>query len=145
MDRQEKIRIDELTVEKYREQLKGQNKVYMQKATGRAINNRRARALALGEAALKIMDSVKELGKGHRLVPMTLMYMMDEKVIYPIADVKVKQYEYDVMYQVQAEEREWTDEEVEQKCEDLTFRLAMETDEMFPENEEEKEDTSSVS
>lgn len=139
MDRQEKIRIDELTVEKYREQLKGQNKVYMQKATGRAINNRRARALALGEAALKIMDSVKELGKGHRLVPMTLMYMMDEKVIYPIADVKVKQYEYDVMYQVQAEEREWTDEEVEQKCEDLTFRLAMETDEMFPE-EEKKDD-----
>lgn len=136
MDRQEKIRIDELTVEKYREQLKGQNKVFMQKATGRAINNRRARALALGEAALKIMDSVKELGKGHRLVPMTLMYMMDEKVIYPIADVKVKQYEYDVMFQVQAEEREWTDEEVEQKCEDLTFRLAMETDEMFPEEED---------
>lgn len=135
MDRQGKLYQDEMTVEKYRQQLKEEKKPYGQVATARAANQRRARGLALGEAALKIMDSVKELGKGHRLVPMTLMYMMDEKVIYPIADVKVKQYEYDVMFQVQAEEREWTDEEVEQKCEDLTFRLAMETDEMFPEEE----------
>lgn len=139
---EEKALRDKRTVEAYREQLKRERKPYGQKATARAINNRRARALAIGEAALKIMDGVRECSKQHLLMPGTLMYMINEKVIYPQPGTKDrKEYEYDVMYQVLANEPAYTEEEIERKCEDLTFRLAMETDEMYP--DEEGKDTSS--
>lgn len=140
MDRQGKIYQDEMTVEAYRKDLENERKVYMQKASARAINNRRARALAVGECCLKAMDGVREISKTHPLMVGSLTYMIDEKVIYPVAGVKQKEFEYDVMYQVTGSERAWTKEEIEEKVGDLQFRLAMETDEMYPEEEEEKGD-----
>ena len=160
MDRQGKIYQDEMTVEKYRQQLRKELKNYGAAATARAINNRKARGLAIGEAALKVMDSVRECSKNHLLMPGTLVYMIEEKVIYPTSDKDRKEFEYEVKYQVTSNEKAWTEEEIERKCEDLTFRLRMETEEMFPvdgeqenegyrdqvsgEDEEEEDDTSSV-
>ena len=133
MDRQGKLYQDEITVEGYRKDLENERKVYMQKASARAINNRRARALAVGECCLKVMDGVRECSKGHPLVPGTLVYMIDEKIIKPVVGAKQKEFEYEVMYQVTSAEKAWTQEEIEEKVGDLEFRLAMETDEMFPE------------
>ena len=139
MDRQGKLYQDEITVEGYRKDLENERKVYMQKASARAINNRRARALAVGECCLKVMDGVRECSKAHALAAGTLVYMIDEKVIYPVAGEKQKEFEYEVMYQVTSIEKAWTPEEIEEKVGDLEFRLAMETDEMFPEDEKERE------
>ena len=136
MDRQGKIYQDEITVEAYRKDLENERKVYMQKASARAINNRRARALAVGECCLKAMDGVREVSKVHPLMVGSLAYMIDEKVIYPVAGAKQKEFEYEVMYQVTSNEKAWTKEEIEEKVGDLEFRLAMETDEMFPEEGE---------
>ena len=135
MDRQGKLYQDEMTVEKYRQQMKAAKMPYMGKAEGRAVNNRRARALTLGECALKIMDQIRECSKGHELINGTLQYMLDEAVVYPIPGVNETQFEYKVMYQVLANEPRYTDEEIQRECEDLTFKLRMETDEMFPEEE----------
>ena len=129
-----------MTVEKYRQDLLNERKVYMQKATARAVNNRRARALAVGECALKAMDGVRECSRAHRLAAQSLMYMIDEKIIYPVAGSREKNFEYDVMYQVTSDEKAWTQEEIEEKTEDLRKRLAMETDEMFPEEENDQTD-----
>jgi len=137
MDRQGKLYQDEMTVEAYRKDLEKERKVYMQKATARAINNRRARALAVGECALKAMDGVRECSKGHALLVGSLHYMIDEKVIYPVPGANDrKEFEYEVMYQVTSNEKAWTDEEIERMVGDLEFRLAMETDEMYPEEGE---------
>ena len=140
MDRQEKLEKDQMTVDIYREQMKKAKMPYMGKAEARAINQRKARALALGEAALKIMDQIRECSKAHELIPGTLEYMLDEAVVYPVEGVKQKAFDYKVMYQVYANEPRYTEEEIDRECEDLTFKLRMETDEMFPED-----DTSSVS
>lgn len=137
MDRQGKLYQDEMTVEKYREDLKKSKMPYMAKSEARAINNRRARALALGECGLKIMDKVRECSKGHRLIEGTLEYMMNEAVEYPVAGSREKTFIYTVMFQVYADEPRYTPEEIEKECEDLTFRLRMETDEMYPEGEAE--------
>lgn len=142
MDRQGKIYQDEMTVEAYRKDLENERKVYMMKSTARAINNRRARALAVGECALKIMDAVREVSKAHALLVGSLHYMIDEKVIYPVPGVNDrKEFEYDVMFQVTSNEKAWTKEEIEEKVGDLEFKLAMETDEMFPEDEKDGEMT----
>jgi len=138
MDREGKKYQDEMTVEKYRQELKQRRMPYGGVARARAINNRRARALALGECALQIMDKVRECSKTHSLMPGTLQYMIEEAVVYPVEGGKEKNFDYAVMFQVYGTEPEYTDEEIEKECEDLTFRLAMETDEMFPENVEEK-------
>lgn len=133
-DRQGKIYRDEMTVEKYREELTKARKVFGQKATARAINNRRARALAIGQSALKVMDGVRETSKKHELMAGTLVYMIDEKVVYPQeGNRNRKEYEYDVMYQVTGTEPQYTEVEILEKCEDLKKRLAIETDEMYPE------------
>ena len=144
MDREGKLYQDEMTVEKYREQLRNELKPYGQKATARAINNRRARALAIGECALKVMEGARQCAAEHLLMPGSLCYMINEKVLYPQPGVRDrKEFEYDVMYQVLANEKCYTEEEIAQKCEDLTFRLRMETDEMYPESGDEGDDTSS--
>ena len=133
MDREGKLYQDEMTVEKYREELKKRRMPYGGVAKARAINNRRARALALGECALKIMDKVRECSKAHQLMPGTLQYMIDEAVVYPVDGVRQKCFDYQVMFQVYGSEPEYTDEEIEKECEDLKRRLAEETEEMFPE------------
>lgn len=131
MTREEKIKLDEKTVEMYREQLKRERKSKGQIARALAENNRRARELALGEAALKILDCVKELEKGHEVISKTLQFMIGEKVIYPHGKDYEKQFGYEVSYQVNVNEPAYTAEEIDRLAEDLTFRLAMETDEMF--------------
>ena len=135
MDREGKLYQDEMTVEKYRQQLKEEKKPYGQVATVRAANQRRARGLALGEAALKIMDAVRETSRGHRLINGTLCYMLDEQVEYPITGVDRKEFVYTVKYQVLADEPAYTENEIELLCEDLAKRLQVETDEMYPEVE----------
>jgi len=140
MDRQGKIYQDEMTAAKYREQLKLAKMPYMGVAEARAVNNRRARALALGECALKIMDQVRECSKKHDLINGTLEYMMNEAVVYPHEGQREKAFDYKVMFQVYANEPRYTEEEIDAEIAELERKLAMETDEMFPE-----EDTSSVS
>lgn len=139
MDRAGKLYKDEMTVEGYRQRLKEQRKIYGQKAEARAINQRKARAMALGETALKIMDAVREASKGHSLIKGTLEYMLDEAVIYPTEDKDRKEFQYTVMYQVQADEPMYTEERIGELCADLERRLKVETDEMFPGNEETEE------
>ena len=140
MTREEKVKLDERTVEMYREQLKRERKSKGQIARTLAVNNRRARELALGEAALKILDCVKELEKGHEVISKTLQFMINEKVIYPHGKEYEKQFGYEVSYQVQINEPAHTAEEIDRLAEDLTFRLAMETDEMFPQDREKAEE-----
>jgi len=125
-----------MTVEAFRQQLRKELKNYGAASTARAINNKRTRALAIGECALKVMDSVRECSRIHLLMPGSLVYMIEEKVIYPTGDKSRKEFEYAVKYQVTSNEKAYTEEEIERACEDLTFRLAMETDEMYPEGEE---------
>jgi len=141
-NRQEKLQQDELTVHNYREQMKSRKMPYGGVSEARAVNNRRARALALGECALKVMDKVRECSKGHELINGTLEYMMNEAVVYPVEGAKEKQFDYQVMWQVYANEPRYTEEEIEKEAAELERKLKMETDEMFP---EEDGDTSSVS
>ena len=135
MDREGKLYQDEMTVEKYRQQLKGEKKVYGQTASARAINQRRSRGLALGETALQIMDAVRELSRGHRLIPGTLCYMLEEQRNTIAKDRD--EFLYTVKYQVKADEPAWTESEIEARCADLAERLRKETDEMYPEDGDE--------
>lgn len=136
MDREGKLYQDEMTVEKYRQQLKGEKKVYGQTASARAINQRRSRGLALGETALQIMDAVRELSRGHRLIPGTLCYMLEEQKIL-LSQKDRHEFLYTVKYQVTADEPAWTESEIEALCADLAERLRKETDEMYPEDGDE--------
>ena len=139
MTREEKVQQDEKTVEMYRDQLKREKKSKGQIARTLAENNRRAREIALGQAALTILDSIKELEKGHELISASLRFFVEEKILYPHGKDYEKQFGYEVSYQVQVNEPAHTAEEIDRLAEDLTFRLAMETDEMFAEEEEKAE------
>lgn len=140
MTREEKIKLDEKTVEMYREQLKRERKSKGQIARALAENNRRAREIAAGQAVLTILDKIKELEKGTEIVNGTLRFWIDEKILYPHGKDYEKQFGYEVSYQVQVADPAHTEEEIDRLAEDLTFRLAMETDEMFSqEGEKEKE------
>lgn len=134
LTREMKEKEDRETLEGYRKELEKEKKVYMQKAVAYAINNRKARSLALGEAALQIMDKIRECSKGHQLLTNSLMYMLNEEVIrHP--EEKRKEYRYTVMFQVTSNEKAWTKEEIDEKCSSLEERLKKETDELFPEEE----------
>ena len=135
MDREGKLYQDEMTVEAYRQQLEREPHVVMQKTVARAINNRRARALAAGECVLKAMDAVREASKTNKLMTGSLMWMIDEKVIYPVPGAKDrKEFEYEVMFQVATDKPAYTQERIEELVGDLTYKLQLETDEMFPED-----------
>ena len=136
MDRAGKLYQDEMTVEKYRQRLQAEKKYYGQVATAKAANQRRSRGLALGEAALQIMDAARVAASKHHMIPGTLCYMLDEQVIYPTGDRNRKEFLYKVEYQVQADEPAYNENEIKFLCEDLEKKLKLETDEMFPEEPE---------
>ena len=137
MTREQKLKKDAKTLAKYEQKLRKTAKVYSQTAEADAINQRKSRAAAIGACALEVMDSIRGLAKTKPLMEGTLEYMMNEAVEYPVAGSREKTFIYTVMFQVYADEPRYTPEEIEKECEDLTFRLRMETDEMYPEGEAE--------
>lgn len=137
MDREGKLYQDEMTVEKYRQKLKGEKKVYGQRAGAVARNQRRDREQKLGFCALQMLDALKELQKNekYRVIPETLRFMINEYVNFP--EPGRKQFGYEVMYQVTVDTAAYTEKEIKEKCADLAERLRKETDEMYPEDEDE--------
>ena len=130
--REEKEREDKKSLEKYRERLGHEVKAYGQTFSATAINNRRARALAVGECALKALEEAQGLAKTHNLKPGTLEFNIGyDKVVDPDG---VKGYEYVVTYRVVSYEKAHTKEWIDAEIKKTYDKMQAETEEMFPEH-----------
>ncbi len=133
MTREEKIRSDGETLEKYKEQLQNTAKAYMQTFSAFSVNQRKSRAAAAGECVLKALDEVKGLIKTKPMKAGTLDFIINEvKVKDP--DGK-KGWRYEISYRMVSYERKYTDEEIKKELEETAAKLKAETEEMFPEEE----------
>lgn len=130
MTREQKLKRDKKTLEKYARDLQARPKIYSQRFASHATNQRKSRAAALGECCLQAMDAVRGLAKTKPLRANSLIYAISE-----IKDKKdgVKTFYCQVAYQVISNERGLTDEEVRDEVTKLAEKLNQETEEMFPE------------
>lgn len=134
MTREEKIREDGESLKQYEERLRKTKKAYHQEFRAFAINQRRSRALALGECCLKAMDEVRGLNRTKPLIPGTLDYLINEQKVTD-AD-GVKGFSCVVAYRVVSEEPEYTDEWIKNEIAETFEKMMIETDEMFPQEEQ---------
>lgn len=141
MTREQKIKKDAKVLKKYEKRLREERRVYIQTFEAYAVNQRRSRAAAMGECALQARDAVRSLSKAKDLVDGTLDYMIrEEKVVDP--DGK-KGFHCAVTYKVMSYEPAHTDEWIRAEMEKTFEQLMHETDEMFPEEKDEKKESKS--
>lgn len=133
MTREEKIREDEKSLEQYRDRLEREVKAYGQMFNATAINNRRARALAVGECVLKALDEVQGLARVKRLKPGSLDFLIDGRKIEDPDGMKG--FDYSVTYRVVSYEPAHTKEWIDAEIEKTRQKMETETNEMFPPSE----------
>ena len=135
--RQRKIRKDEKELKKYEERLRKEKVVYHQNFDLVALNQRRSREAALGACVMKALDAVRELSMKKQLVPGSLYYNISEnKVNDPEGR---KGFLESVTYFVMSYEKAHTEEQIAEEIRVTREKMMMETDELFP-AEEEKQD-----
>ena len=135
MTREQKIKKDKKALEKYEERMRKEHKVYMQMFDAYSVNQRRSRAAAIGECALKAMDEVRGLAKTKPLLDGTLDYMITEQKVKD-PDGKIG-FHVSVTYRVASMEKAMTEEQIQAEIEDTRKRMMLETEEMFPEKDAE--------
>ena len=135
MTREQKIKKDEKALKKYGERMHKEHKVYMQRFDAYAVNQRRSRAAAIGECALKAMDEVRGLAKTKPLMDGTLDYMITEQKVKD-PDGKIG-FHVSVTYRVASGEKARTEEQIQEELADTWKRMMLETDEMFPQKDAE--------
>ena len=131
MTRDQKLKRDKKTLEKYAKRLKEARRCYIQTVTAIAVNQRKSRRVAAGECVLQAMDQVRALAKTKMLMDGSLEFMITEKKLID-PDGK-KGFEYGVTYKVTSWEPNYTEDEIRENVEKLAKQLQEETDEMFPE------------
>lgn len=136
MTREEKIRKDELALKKYAAKLRRERMVYMQTFEAYAVNQRKSREAALGACALKAIDHVRELAKIKPLVDGTLEYVITEGKVKDEAGLKG--FKCSVTFRVVSNEPAHDPEDILKEIMDTKDRMKRETDEMFPENQDEE-------
>lgn len=128
--RKRKLREDAKTLGKYEERLRNRRKEYVQAFSGKAVNNRRARALCVGELCLQARERLYQLKHTKPLMDGTMEFFVNEE---KIKDKYGKRFFlYQVMYHVFSNENAYTEEEVQKELNIFREQLMRETDELYP-------------
>jgi hypothetical protein len=136
--REMKIRKDSKALRKYSDRLHREVKNYGRKFDAVAINQRKSRALALGECAMQAMEDVQQEAMRHKFKPDSLYYVIHEE---PVKDETGKKYFHEmVMWAVTSYEPAHTEEEIQKELEETFEKMMRETDELYPAEEEKHEE-----
>lgn len=135
MKRETFVKLKEKELDGYRKRLEKEHNAYMQTFSAFAINQRRSRAAAIGECALKAMDEVRGLAKTKRLMNGSLEYMITEQKVQD--EDGRKGFQYSVSYRVVSMEKAFTPERIEEELKKTWEKMQMEIDERFPQETEE--------
>ena len=128
--RKKKIKDDSRELRKYADRMHREVKVYGRKYDAFAINQRKSRALAIGECALQALDDVRGLFRTKRLEPNSLWFMISES---PVLDENgVKNFHCSVLYSVKSFEPAHTEEYIQKELEETFEKMMRETDKMYP-------------
>jgi hypothetical protein len=131
--RKKKIKEDSRALRKYADRLHREVKNYGRKFDAWAINQRKSRALAIGECALQALDDVKGLLRTKALKPNSLWFMISES---PVPDENgEKKFHCSVMYSVTSYEPAHTEEWIQEELEETFEKMMRETDELYPAEE----------
>lgn len=131
--REQKIKKDSKALRKYAERLRMTVKNYGRKFDAVAINQRKSRALALGECAMKAMEDVQAEAMKHKFKPDSLYYILHEE---PVKDETGKKFFHEmVMWAVTSYEPAYTEEEIQKELEETFEKMMRETDELYPAEE----------
>ena len=133
---------DRDTVRAYGDKLRSTVKNYTLKTSAVTTGGRKNRAICLGECILQAADKLERESKDHNFVPGSLAWTFTEDRVQD-PDGR-KGYQYTVKLVVATDEAAYTDEEIQKELEDLTGKLAAETEEMFREEAEEEEPLAEV-
>ena len=139
MTREQKIKKDSKALKEYRKRLKNERMRYSQSFEAYSVNQRRSRALAIGECVLQAREAIYALRKRKPLINGTLFYNVSEqKVVDP--DGK-RGFHCVVTFAVNSEEPAHEDGWIEKEIAETFEKMMRETDEMFPPEEEKKDET----
>ena len=134
MTREQKIRKDSKALKDYRKRLERERRAYMKEFEAFSVNQRRSRAAAIGECVLQAMDDVRGLARVKDLVNGSLEYMFNEQKVQD-PDGR-KGFKYSVAYRVVSTEPAHSKEDIDKEIEETFEKMMMETDEMFPQEED---------
>lgn len=131
--RELRIRRNCKELRKYADRLHREVKNYGRKFEAIAINQRKSRALAMGECALKALEDVRAESKKHYFKPDSRYYIISER---PERDENGKKYFHEmVMWAATSYEPAHTEEEIQKELEETFEKMMRETDELYPAEE----------
>lgn len=128
-DLREKLARDGDTLAKYENQLRNERKVYGQFAQADSLTGRRARALAVGECVIRLMENLRDLNGKKKLLDGTLFWNIVEKRVRD-TDGR-KGFEYTVYWKVKSDEQAYTEEQIRKEIDETREKVLQETGEMF--------------
>lgn len=135
--RKQKIKKDSKALREYADRLHREVKVYGRKYDAWSINQRKSRALAIGECALQALDDVRGLFRTKKLKPDSLFFVISES---PVPDENgEKKFHCSVMYSVTSYEPAHTEEWIQAELEDTFEKMMRETDLLYPQEEQNEE------
>ena len=131
MNLKEKVKRDRKAVLKYKAQLEAQREEIHQYAQAYSMTGRRARAEAVGECVLQLMDSLKELSRKKKLLDGTLFWNIEQQKVKD-TDGK-KGFKYLVIWHVKTHEPKYTHEQINEEVRKTYRQMREETEEMYRE------------
>lgn len=134
MRKEQKIKKDQHTLNKYMKKLQNMRAEICRKAEVYSKGGHRNRVNAIGESVLKLLEDLEAKQaeverRGHKLLDGTLFWLIEERRVKDTDGIKG--YRYNIGYMVKTSEPKYTEEEIQKELEETYQLMKRETEEMY--------------